>query len=163
MTFRSNVLARTSSSLEKPLFWAILTNLTTSGRMFLTEMVKRHIYGPGPLIWAYNQVFMTFRSNVLARTSSGLEKPLFWAILANLTTSGRVFLSEMVKRHIYGPRPFIWAYNQVSMTFRSNVLARTRSNLGNRYFGQFDHFRWGVFDRIGQKAHLRTKTFHLSL
>ena len=30
-------------------------------------------------------------------------------------------------------------------------------------FGQFDHFRWGVFDRNGQKAHLWTKTFHLSL
>ena len=29
------------------------------------------------------------------------------AILANLTTTGRVFLTEMVKRHIYGPRPFI--------------------------------------------------------
>ena len=42
------------------------------------------------------------------------------------TTSGRVFLTEMVKRHIYGPIPFIWAYNQVSMTFRSKVLARTR-------------------------------------
>ena len=27
----------------------------------------------------------------------------------------------------------------------------------NRYFGQFDHFRWGVFDRNGEKAHLRTK------
>ena len=33
----------------------------------------------------------------------------------------------------------------------------------NRYFGQFDHFRWGVFGRNGQKAHLRTNTLHLSL
>ena len=40
---------------------------------------------------AYNQVSITFRSKVLARTSSSLEKPLFLAILANLTTSGRVF------------------------------------------------------------------------
>ena len=72
--------------LWKPLF---LVNLTTSGRVFP-------------------------------------EKPLFWAILANLTTSGGVVLTEMVKRHIYGPRPFIWAYNQVSMTFRSKVLVRTR-------------------------------------
>ena len=62
-----------------------------------TEMVKRHIYGPRPFIWAYNQVSMTFRSKVLADTSSSLEKPLFWDILANLTTSGRVFLTEMVK------------------------------------------------------------------
>ena len=30
-------------------------------------------------------------------------------------------------------------------------------------FGQFDNFRPGVFDRNGKKAHLRTKTFHLSL
>ena len=29
-------------------------------------------------------------------------------------------------------------------------------------FGQFDNFRSGVFDRNGQKAHLRTNTFHLS-
>ena len=39
---------------------------------------------------------MTFRSKVLARTSSSCEKPLFLAILANFTTSGRVFLTEMV-------------------------------------------------------------------
>ena len=32
----------------------------------------------------------------------------------------------------------------------------------NRFFCPFDHFRWGVFDRNGQKAHLLTKTFHLS-
>ena len=87
------------------------------------------------------------------------------AILANLTTSGRV--AEMVKRHIYGPRPFIWAYNQVSMTFRSKVLARTSSSLEKPlffgYFGQFYNFRSGVFDRNGQKAHLRTNPFHLSL
>ena len=100
---------------------------------FLTKMVKRHIYGPRPFIWAYNQVSMTFRSKVLARTSSSIEKPLFWAILANLTTSGRVFLTEMVKRHIYGPRPFIWAYNQVSMTFRSKVLVCTAHISKNRW------------------------------
>ena len=56
-------------------------------------------------------------SKVLARTSSSLENPLFLAILAKFTTSGRVFLTKMVKRHIYEPRPFIYAYNQVSMTF----------------------------------------------
>ena len=77
---------------------------------FLTEMVKKHIYGLRPFIWAYNQVSKTFRSKVLARTSSNLGKPLFWANLANLTTSAGV-----------------------------------------------------VFDRNGQNAHLRTKTFHLSL
>ena len=126
MAFRAKVLARTSSSLEKPLFWAILTNLTTYGRVCLTEMVKRHIYGPRLFIWAYNQVSITFRSKVLGRTSLSLEKTLFWAILPNLTTSGRVVLTQMVKRHIYRPRPFIWAHNQVFMTFRSKVLARTR-------------------------------------
>ena len=88
-------------------------------------------------IWAYNQVSKSFRSKVLARTSSCLEKPLFWAILAKLTTSGSVFLTEMVKRHIYGPRPFIWAYNQVSMTFRSKVLARTSSSLEKPQFWPF--------------------------
>ena len=79
---------------KKPLY---LANLTTTGRVFLTEMVKRHIYGPRLLIWAYNHVYMTFRSQVLARTSSSLENPLFWVILANLTTSGRVFCPKWSK------------------------------------------------------------------
>ena len=48
------------------------------------------------------------------------------AYLVNLTTTGRVLLDE-IKRHIYGPRPFIWACHQVSMTFRSKALARTSS------------------------------------
>ena len=110
-------------SYENRYFWSIW-QLPVG--CFLTEMVEKHIYGPRPLIWAYNQVSETFRSKVLAHTSSSLWKPRFWAILANLTTSGGVFLTEMVKRHIYGPRPFIWAYNQVSMTFHSKALALTR-------------------------------------
>ena len=101
MTFRSKVLARTSSSLEKPLYLDILANLTTSGRVFLTEMVKRHICRLRPFIGTYNQVSMTFRSKLPARTSSSLEKPLFSDILTNLTTSGRVFLTKMVKRQKY--------------------------------------------------------------
>ena len=55
-----------------------------------------------------------------------LRKPLF---LANVTTSVLVSLTEMAKRHFYGPRPFIWAYYQVSMTFRSKVLACPSSSL----------------------------------
>ena len=75
MTFRSKVLSRTS--LEKPLFLAILAYFTTSEPVFfdrngqkalLTEIVKKHIYGLRPFIWVYNQVLMTFRSKVLART-----------------------------------------------------------------------------------------------
>ena len=49
-----------------------------------------------------------------------------------------LFLTEMVKRHIYGPRPFIWAYNQVSMTFRSKVLARTKSMTDRQTDGRTD-------------------------
>ena len=97
MTFRSNVLARTCSSLEKSLFLAILANLTTSGRVFLTEMVKRRIYGPRPLIRAYNQVSMTFRSKVLARTSSYLEKTLFWQMWQNSAISGGRIWSKTPK------------------------------------------------------------------
>ena len=67
-------------SRKTAIFLDILANLTTFRRVFLTEMVTRHIYGPTPFIWAYNQVCMTLRSKVLARTSSSLEKPLFWAI-----------------------------------------------------------------------------------
>ena len=124
-----------------------------------TEIVKRHIYGPRPSILANNQVYMTFHSKVLVRISSCLEQPQFLAILANFTTSGRVILTEMVERHIYGPRPFIWAFNQVSMTFRSKVLARTCSSLEKPLFLVI----WANFTTFGQKALLRTKTFHLSL
>ena len=53
-----------------------------------------------------SEVSMTFRSKVLSRRMLEKKTP-FLAILANLTTSGRVFLTEMVKRHFYGPRPFI--------------------------------------------------------
>ena len=105
-----------------------LVNLTTSGRVFLTEMAKRHIYGPRPFIWAYNKVTMTFRSKVLARTNSSLENRYFWLFWPIL----QLFLTYMVKL-IYGPRPFIWAYNQVSMTLRSKVLACTK-----KYDGQTD-------------------------
>ena len=76
------------------------------------QVFSEHEQAPTPpkSFSSISEVSMTFRSNVLARTSSSLEKPLFLAILANFTTSGRVF-----------------------------------------------------FDRNGQKAHLRTKTLHLSL
>ena len=131
------------------------------------QVFSEHEQAPTPpkSFSSISEISMTFRSKVLFHTS--LEKSLFLAILANFTTSGRVFLTEMVKRHIYGPRLFIWAYNQVSMTFRSKVLARTSSRLETLlffgYFGQFYNFRSGVFDRNDQKAHLRTKTFYLSL
>ena len=90
-----------------------------------TEIVKRHIYGPGPFIWVYNEVSMTFCSKVLVRTSSSLEKPLFLAIFGQFDN----FRAGGHKAPIYGPWPFIWAYNQVSMTFSSKVPARTSSSL----------------------------------
>ena len=77
-------------------------------RVYLVEQVfSEHEQAPTPLksFSSISEVSMTFRSKVLSRTS--LEKPLFLAILANFTTSDRVFLTEMVKRHIYGPIPFI--------------------------------------------------------
>ena len=41
-------------------------------------------------------------------------------------------LAQSVKRHIYTPRPFIGAYNQVSTTLRSKILAR--SSFENQLF-----------------------------
>ena len=40
--------------------------------------------------------------------------------------------------HIYGPIPFIWAYNQVSVTFRSKVLARTKNMTDRQTDGRTD-------------------------
>ena len=129
----------------------------------LAESVKRHIYILRPFIWAYSQDSTTIRYKDTAWKDTDI-KPLF---LAKLTTSGRVFLTEIVKRHIYGQRPIIWAYKQVSMTFPSKVLARTSSSLEKPLFFLLFlpvlQFPVGCFDRNGQKAHLRTKTFHLSL
>ena len=46
------------------------------------------------------------------------------------------------------------------MTFRSKVLACTSTSLEKPlffgYFGQFDNFRSGGFDRNGQKAHIHS-------
>ena len=137
-------------------------------------ILSRHIYLRYLLTIIYKEGFVKHDK---APTAPKLEGVGFFVDLKYIFYENRYFLpiwqvsvgcffTKMVKRHMYGPKPFIWAYNQVSKTFRSKVLARTSSSLENRYleyFGQFDHFRWGVFDRNSQKAHLRTKTFHLSL
>ena len=58
------------------------------------------------------------------------------------TFGGRIW----PKLHIYTPGPFIWAYNQVPMTFLSTGPARKRSCFVNRYFWVFwaipANFRW---------------------
>ena len=46
-------------------------------------------------------------------------------------------LVETVKRHISTPRPFIWNYNQVSITFRSKCLVRTSWCFEIRCFGAY--------------------------
>ena len=60
------------------------------------------------------------------RTSSYFGKPLFLVILANFGAFWWPLLAETVKRHINTSRPFIWAFNQIYITLRSKVLARTR-------------------------------------
>ena len=71
------------------------------------QVFSEHEQAPTPpkLFSSISVDSITFRSEVLSRTS--LAKPLFLAILANFTTPDRVFLTEMVKRHLYGPIPFI--------------------------------------------------------
>ena len=76
-------------------------------------------------------------------------------------------LSQVFSEHKQAPTPpkSFSSISEVSMTFRSKVLSRT-SLRKNRYFWLF----WlilqlsvGCFDRNDQKAHIRTKIFHLSL
>ena len=50
--------------------------------------------------------------------TSCFEKPLFLDILAKFGKFQWSILAKTVKRHIYRPRPFIWAYSQVSTTIR---------------------------------------------
>ena len=95
---------RICSCLKKSHLWFILAEFgqflvailakTVKGTSFVAvncqwsnsaETVKRYIYTPRPFILAYNQISITFRSKVLARTSSYFEKPLFWP---NSATSG---------------------------------------------------------------------------
>ena len=74
-------------------------------------------------------------------------------------------LADTVKRHICTSRLFIWAFNQVSMTFTSKVLARTNSYFENKIRCCWTF--WLNSDTSGgrncQKGHLHSKTFHLSL
>ena len=57
-------------------------------------------------------------------------------------------LTEMAKRHIYGPRPFIWAYNQVCMTLQAQVLK-------NRYLAIFANKGVRLFDIRGCRHNKR--------
>ena len=66
-----------------------------------------------------------------------LENNNVWTFLPILTNFRWLNLAETHKRHIYTPRPFIWAYNQVSMTFHSKVVARTSTRFEKPLFRQF--------------------------
>ena len=64
---------------------------------------------------------------------------------------------KLVERFIYTPRPFIWAYKQVSMTLRSKVLARTGSYiLKNRCLWTFwpysANFRWQIWSKLSKST-----------
>ena len=69
---------------------------------------------------------------------------------------GQPPVANVTERHIIKPRPFIWAYNQLSMTFRSKVLNRTSSSYENCCFGAFWRiFRWPNFTKKG-RGHINT-------
>ena len=53
-----------------------------------------------------------------------------------------VSVAESVKRHIYMLRHVIWAYNHISITFRSKALARTSTSFEARFLGILANFRW---------------------
>ena len=54
------------------------------------------------------------------------KKPLFLDILAKFGHFRCLSLAKTAKRHIYRPRPFIWAYSQVSTTIRYKDTAWKR-------------------------------------
>ena len=58
------------------------------------------------------------------------RKPLISDILANFGHFRWPNLAKTVKRHIYRPRPFIWAYSQVSTTIRYKDTAWKRIDDG---------------------------------
>ena len=64
---------------------------------------------------------------------------------------------KTVTRHIYRPRPFIWAYSQVSTTIRYKEKAWKCSCLEKTPFYDI------LAEFYCQKAHLQAKTFHMSL
>ena len=74
-----------------------------------------------PCIRAYKQVSMTSRSKEL---NSFAKFPV-------------VNRAKTTKRYIYKPRPFNWAYNQLSMTFLSKCLTRKVHVSKNRCFRPF--------------------------
>ena len=111
-----------------------------SSRIWLKN-VSRHIYAPRTLILAYNQVSMTFRSKVLARTSPYFRKN-----------------KEVFVKHEQAPTApklegVCMGFCRFKIYFLWKALFLANLTTSGRVF----------FDRNGQKAHLRTNTFHLSL
>ena len=101
MSIRSRVMAFT-----KP-----ITARRSDGKTDVkSKQTSTHMLGP----IKYKEVFVKHEQAPTAPKLKGvcffckfkiyfLRKPLF---VANLTTSGRVFLTEMVKMHIFEPIPF---------------------------------------------------------
>ena len=83
---------------------------------------------------------------------------------------------EFIEINIHQLIRSYWEFEAIKMVplilFRERALRHylTFSSNFRRYFAEADIYLplkitlwWYVFDRNGQKAHLRTKTFHLSL
>ena len=71
-----------------------------------------------------------------------------WAFWPNSANFWWPNLTETVKRHIHTQSPFIWAYNQITMTFRSQVLPVQESD-NRRTGGQSNSiclklWGWGI-------------------
>ena len=92
--------------------------------------------------------------------------PMFWTYWVFWPVSVIIRwpkLAATLTRHIIWT--IIWAYNKVSLTFCSKVLARTSLYLEkkNYVFDRIRSFPVVESDRNCQKAPLHIKTFYLSL
>ena len=88
---------------------------------------------------------------LLARTSSYLEKNTVLANVSKCCHFRWPNLVENAKRHINTSGPVIGAYFLVSMTFCSKVLARTSSFFEKRLLldilAELGHFRWAKLSK----------------
>ena len=91
------------------------------------------------------------------------KKTLISDILANFSHFRWPNLAETVKRHIYRPRPFIWAYSQVSTAIRHKETAWKSLCFEKPLFldilAKFGHFRWPNLAKTVKRHIYRSRPF----
>ena len=92
-----------------------------------------------------------------------MKNQSFRGILAKFGHFRWLNLAKPVKRHIYKPKPFIWAYSQVSTTIRCRETAWKGSCFEKPQIldilAKFGHFRWPILAETFKRHISRPRPF----